>query len=130
MTVDAEFAPDPDDVEVDFGGVDWDGDGDIDADDLALGEQMAELDAAIDGEADARQGLAGKFTGGKAARPSAIIAVVGVTAITGTAVAALAYELVIAGSETSAANLGQLSALGLGALVAVAGAGKNDRSGD
>lgn len=111
--------PDPSQI------TDMDGDGDIDWDDhvLAFGE-------LVDSEADQRQGLTGKLVGGKAPRPMAIIAVVATSAVTGGAVAALGYDLIVNGSETAAANLGQLSALGLGALVAVAGAGKNDKRND
>lgn len=95
--------------------LDLDGDGVVSADELAIHAEQS------------GRGLVGKVAGGKVPRPMAIIATLAVSGVTGGAVGALAWELVVNGSETASANLGQLAALGLGALVTVAGAGKNDR---
>lgn len=62
----------------------------------------------------------------KSPRPAALLAALGLVVITGGAVAGLVYDLAINNSAQSLTQLGTLATLGVGGLLALAGARKGD----
>lgn len=77
-------------------------------------------------EENGTNGNGDKCNGAKHRREAALIASLGIIALSGAAVGGLVYDLVINGNQTSLTQLGTLATLGLGGLLALSGGKKPD----